>query len=146
MIDIRLNEYVYVFRNKTKRKTKKSHLVYNVYVCLSAMIDLRSIESMYDETWRCVYWYIPRGTSYLDIDIHHTKEDKKHCNRNEHLFLALSLSLFTCSFIELKKIKRGDIDLSSSTRRRRWFPPWKEMPCLIYINQLSLLFSERLNE
>ncbi len=71
---------------------------------------------MYDETWRRVYWYIPRGTSYLDIDIHHTKEDKKHCDRDEHLFLALSLYLFV---YRAKKIKRGDIDLSSSTRRRR---------------------------
>jgi hypothetical protein len=33
--------------------------------------------------------------------------------------------------------------LSSSTTRHRWFPPWEEMPCLIYINQLSLLFSRK---
>jgi hypothetical protein len=129
----------YVFRNKTKKKRDKeiASCIY-MYVCLSVMIDLRNIQSMCGETRRHVYWYISRGTSYLDIDTHHTSEDKKNCNRDEHFFSDLSLP--PCSFIELKEIKRGDIDLSSSTTRHRWFPPWEEMPCLIYINQLSLLF------
>jgi hypothetical protein len=105
---------MYFEMKQKKRETKKSHLVC-MYVCLSAMIDLRSIQSMCGEIWRRVYWYISRGTSYLDIDTHHTDEDKKNCNRDEHLLLVLSLS--PCSFIELKEIKRGDIDLSSSTTR-----------------------------
>ncbi len=131
-------------KHKKKQKDEEIASCIYVYVCLSVMIDLRSIQSMCGETWRRVYWYISRGTSYLDIDIHHTSEDKKNCNRDEHFFSDLSLS--PCSFIELKEIKRGDIDLSSSTTRHRWFPPWEEMPCLIYINQLSLLFPKRLDE
>ena len=59
----------YVFRNKTKKK-RDEEIASCIYVCLSAMIDLRSIQSMCGETWRRVYWYIPRGTSYLDIDTH----------------------------------------------------------------------------
>ncbi len=49
----------YVFRNKTKKKKDEeiASCIY-VYVCLSAMIDLRSIQSMFGETWRRVYWYI----------------------------------------------------------------------------------------
>jgi hypothetical protein len=109
----------YVFRNETKKKKKDEEIAscMYVYVCLFAMIDLRNTQSMCGETWRRVYWYISRGTSYLDIDIQHRREDKENYNRDEHFFSSLILS--PCSFIELKEIKRGDIDLSSSTTRHR---------------------------
>ncbi len=82
----------YVFEIEQKKKDEEIASCIYEYVCLSAMIDLRSIQSMCGETWRRVYWYISRGTSYLDIDTHHTREDKKNCNRDEHIFSALSLS------------------------------------------------------
>ena len=49
----------YVFRNKTENKKDEEIVscIY-VYVCLSVMIDLRSIQSMCGETWRRVYWDI----------------------------------------------------------------------------------------
>ena len=89
-----------------------------VYVCLSAMIDLRNIQSMCGETWRRVYWYIPRGTSYLNIDTHHTREDKKNCNRDGQLFSFLSLSRFlkhSCTHIYLlSRLYHRIIDINHS--------------------------------
>lgn len=72
---------------------------------------------------------------------HHAKDDdnedadKKNCDRDGQPSPTRTL-------VELDETEqeRSDIDLSSSTRRRRWFPPWEEMPWLIYINQLSFLF------
>lgn len=112
----------------------------SMYACLCMMIDLRSIQSMYSRTCRCVYCYIPWGSSYLGIDTHYIDEDKRSCNRDGQ-------SYSPCSFIELKEIKRTDIDLNSCIIRRRWFPPWERMPCLICINQLSLFhYPKRLDE
>ncbi len=124
---------------KQKEKDLKKSYLLCTYVCLSMMIDLRSIQSMYDKTCRRVYWYSPWDTLYLGIDTHHIDKDKKRCNRDGQ-------PLSPCSFLELKEIKGTDIDLSSSVIRRRWFPPWDWMPCLIYINQLSLFhYPKRLN-
>ncbi len=90
---IRLCVGMYFEIKQKKKKDEEIASCMYVYVCLFAMIDLRSIQSMCGEIWRRVYWYISRGTSYLDIDTHHTGEDKKNCNRVEYLFLVLSLSL-----------------------------------------------------
>jgi hypothetical protein len=105
-------------KKKKKKDEEIASCIYFMYVCLSAMIDLRSIQSICGETWRRVYWNIPRGTSYLDIDTHTIQEKIRRTVAEKNISVSLSCSLPPCSFIELREIKRGDIDLSSSTTRR----------------------------
>jgi len=77
---------------KQKEKDLKKSYLLCTYVCLSMMIDLRSIQSMYDKTCRCVYWYSPWDTLYLGIDTHHIDKDKKRCNRDGQPLFSLFVS------------------------------------------------------
>jgi hypothetical protein len=94
LIDI--SKWIYVCMlvctlKQKKKDLKKSYLLCT-YVCLSMMIDLRSIQSMYDKTCRRVYWYSPWDTLYLGIDTHHIDKDKKRCNRDGQPLFSLFVS------------------------------------------------------